>query len=77
MMDEDNISYSLLYGLDHTDTEKLNVQIQNELNDGNERYLFGYSQLTSNGNGAAEHMQSFKYAYQLKSIRSWLLNQTL
>lgn len=73
----ENEPFDFLYGLDHKDTEALNTLIQTELKKNYEHFFFGYKQLTSSGNGGAEHMQSFKYAYQLESIYQWLINQSL
>lgn len=69
--------YTLLYGLDHTDTAALNATIKAELDKGLDRNFFGYEQLTANGDGVAEHMQSFKYGYQIDAIFEWLLAQHL
>ncbi|MGN0814659.1 MAG: PHB depolymerase family esterase [Candidatus Coproplasma sp.] len=75
-LDAAGSSYDLLYDLDHTDNAALNAVISAELAKDYDRFFFGYTQLTSNGDGVAEHMQSFKYAYQIDAVFEWLMAQS-
>lgn len=72
-----NVSYGKLYDLDHKDNAALNAAIKAVLDQGYDHNFFGFKQLTSSGNTAAEHMQSFQYGYAVDAIFDWLMNQHL
>ena len=69
------IIYGKLYGIDHQ-SEELNAQVQAVLDEGYEHVLLGFTQVTSTGDPAGEHMQSFKYAYAIDALYDWLLAQS-
>ena len=71
------IQYGKAYGLDHNSGEILEAAVQEVLDQEYAQNFFGFEQVTSSGNGAAEHMQSFKYAYAIKAIFHWLMVQHL
>ena len=71
------IQYGKAYGLDHNSGEILEAAVQEVLDQEYAQNFFGFEQVTSSGNGAAEHMQSFKYAYAIKAIFRWLMEQHL
>lgn len=70
------VAYKKLYDLDHTDAAALDDLVRAALEEGYSCNLFGFKQLTSSGNGAAEHMQSFKYCYAIDAIFDWLMAQS-
>lgn len=72
---ERGIAYGKGYGLDHK-AEDLNATVQAVLDQGYPQNFLGFTQLTSTGEGAAEHMQSFKYAYAIDALYTWLLAQS-
>ncbi|MDO5378691.1 MAG: PHB depolymerase family esterase [Clostridia bacterium] len=69
------IEYGKLYDLDHQ-SETLNQQVKDVLDQGFAQTFFGFAQVTGTGDPAAEHMQSFKYAYAIDAIYDWLLAQS-
>ena len=71
------IQYGEAYGLDHNGGEALEAAVQAVLDQQYDKNFFGFEQVTSSGNGAAEHMQSFKYAYAIQTIFRWLMAQHL
>ena len=71
------IRYGEAYGLDHNGGADLEVAVQAVLDQQYDQNFFGFEQVTSSGNGAAEHMQSFKYAYAIQAIFHWLMAQHL
>lgn len=71
---EANIPYGKLYDINHN-SDHLEEDINQVLNQGFDINLFGYRQLTTTGNGVGEHMQSFNKCYQISALFTWLLNQ--
>jgi predicted peptidase len=69
------ITYGKLYGLDHNGGDGLNSAVEQVLAQGYSQNFFGFTQVTSTGDGTAEHMQSFKYAYAIDAIFDWLMAQ--
>lgn len=69
------IEYGKLYDLDHQ-SEELNAQVKAVLDQGYDQTLLGFAQVTGTGDPAAEHMQSFKFAYAIDVLYDWLLAQS-
>ena len=69
------LDYGKLYGLDHEGSEALEEQVKAVLDQGYDRNLLGFTQVTGTGDPAGEHMQSFKYAYAVDAIFDWLMAQ--
>mgnify|MGYP002625814950 CR=1 FL=1 len=76
-LQENGMQYGEAYGLDHKGGEALEAAVQAVLDQQYNQNFFGFEQVTSSGNGAAEHMQSFKYAYAIQTIFDWLMAQHL
>ena len=70
-----NVTYGKLYDLDHKGGDALNAAVKAELDKGYNQNFFGFKQVTSSGNTAAEHMQSFQYGYAIDAIFEWLMAQ--
>lgn len=75
VLQEADITYGKLYGLDHSDAETYNAAIKEVLEQGYSQNFFGFTQITTSGNSDAEHMRSFKYAYAADAIFEWLMAQ--
>lgn len=67
--------YGKLYDLDHKGGDGLEAAVREVLAQGFEQNLLGFVQLTSSGDGVAEHMQSFKYSYAIDALFDWLMDQ--
>ena len=76
VLDADGIAYGLLEGIDHKGGEATNSAVQAVLDQGYSQNFFRFKQVTDNGNGGQEHMQSFQYAYQIDALYDWLLAQS-
>lgn len=75
LIDNGISAYGKLYGLDHKGGDTLNAAVKEVLDEGYSHNFFGFTQVTSSGNTAAEHMQSFQYGYAIDAIYEWLLAQ--
>lgn len=75
VLDDEGIEYGLLADIDHNDMSAANTAIKAVLDQGYEQNFFAFKQLTANGDGVAEHMQSFKYSYQIDALFDWLMAQ--
>lgn len=75
VLQANSIQYGKLYDLDHKGGDALEKAVKDVLSQGYKQNLFGFKQLTSSGDGVAEHMQSFKYAYAINAIFDWLVLQ--
>ena len=69
------VEYGKLYDLDHKGGDALNTSVKAELDKGYNHTFLGFKQVTGTGDGVAEHMQSFKYAYAIDAIFDWLVAQ--
>lgn len=67
--------YGKLYDLDHKGGDELEAAVRQVLSRGCGQNLLGFPQLTSSGDGVAEHMQSFKYSYSIDALFDWLMDQ--
>lgn len=63
------------YELDPKGGDALEAAVWEVLQQGCRQNLLGFPQLTASGDGAAEHMQSFKYVYAIDAIFEWLMAQ--
>lgn len=75
LIDSGVSGYGKLYDLDHKGGESLNAAVKEALDAGYNHNFFGFAQVTSSGNTAAEHMQSFQYGYAIDAVYEWLLAQ--
>ncbi len=69
------VEYGKLYDLDHKGGDALNSAVKAELDKGYAQTFLGFKQVTGTGDGVAEHMQSFKYAYAIDAVFDWLVAQ--
>lgn len=78
LLDAQGVSYGLLTNLDVSDMNGVNSQVQSLLDEGNSQNFIQFSTVAGDASGqAAEHMESFEYAYEINAVYDWLMEQSL